>query len=44
MNQADNDGSTPLWIASYKGHLEIVKVLISESGLVNQGDNFSNIP
>ena len=29
MNKCDNDGSTPLSIASLEGHLEIVKVLIA---------------
>ena len=40
MNQAENNtGITPLCIASYKGHLEIVKLLIESGGSVNQAQN-----
>ena len=39
MNEADNDGGSPLHIVSEEGHLEIVKVLIAAGGDVNQGNN-----
>ena len=43
MNQADNYGSTPLYIASQQGHLEVVEALImliiSEDGSIDQAKN-----
>ena len=44
MNQADNSGHTPLWIASEEGHLEIVKLLIESGGSVNRANSYGNIP
>ena len=38
VNQGDNDGVTPLYVASENGHLEIVKFLIASGGSVNEGD------
>ena len=35
LNIQDNEGSTPLTIASYKGELEIVKLLISKGADIN---------
>ncbi len=29
VNTADNDGATPLYIASQKGHLEVVRELLA---------------
>ena len=37
INQSGKQhGGTPLWIASEKGHLEIVRLLIESGGSVNQ--------
>ena len=44
MNQADNNGDTPLLIASQNGYLEIVEILIASGGLVNQADNNGKTP
>ena len=39
MNQADDDGQTPLRLASQKGHLEVARVLLAhEDVAVNQAD------
>ncbi len=32
MNKVGNDGATPLSIASYQGHVEVVKVLLGAGG------------
>ncbi|KHO02170.1 hypothetical protein JS61_08070 (plasmid) [Rickettsia felis] len=34
VNTADNDGETAINIASYNGHLELIKVLISEGAII----------
>ena len=40
MNQAANDGRTPLFTASYQGHVEVVKLLLAAPGIdVNQANN-----
>ena len=37
VNQATNDGATPLFIASQKGHAEVVSLLLGKEGVdVNQ--------
>jgi ankyrin repeat protein len=37
VNQADNDGSTPLFIAAQNGYLDVVRLLVEELGAdVNQ--------
>jgi len=35
VNRPRNDGVTPLWMASQKGHFEIVKWILSGEQLVN---------
>lgn len=39
VNQGENTGMTPLYIASANGYLEIVEYLISHGANVNQGDD-----
>ena len=39
INQPDNEGKTPLWIASFHGHLSTVKYLVSQGADINQIDN-----
>jgi len=40
VNQAANDGCTPLYNASWDGHVEVVKLLLAAPGIdVNQADN-----
>ena len=37
INQADNEGSTPLLLAANKGHEKVVNILLNEHGIqVNQ--------
>ena len=37
VNQADDDGCTPLYIASQEGHAEVVSMLLAKQGVnVNQ--------
>ena len=36
VNQATDNGSTPLFIACYKGHTEIAAALIAAGAKVNQ--------
>mgnify|MGYP003315428180 CR=1 FL=1 len=36
VNEADNDGCTPLHTASQNGHLEVARVLIEAQANVNQ--------
>ena len=39
VNQAMNDGATPLLIASQNGHAEVVSMLLAKQGVnVNQAD------
>ena len=44
MNEANNDGRTPLYIASQESHLEVVKVLIVSDGLVNKANHNVRTP
>jgi hypothetical protein len=45
VNQADNDGTTPLFIAAEVGSLDVVSCLVKELGAdVNQADNDGNTP
>ena len=38
MNQASDDGATPLFLASQSGHSEVVSMLLAKEGVnVNQG-------
>ena len=39
MNQANNDGATPLHIACQEGHTEIVTKLLAANANVNQANN-----
>ena len=39
INQANNDGATPLFIASAKGQVEVIRVLIDAGALINQAMN-----
>ena len=39
VNKANNNGFTPLHIASQNGHLDVVNFLISSRGSINQADN-----
>jgi len=38
INIADNNGSTPLYIASKKGHINIVETLLSSGANINLAD------
>ena len=39
MNQASDDGGTPLYIASQNSHLKIVDVFVAAGASVNQVNN-----
>jgi ankyrin repeat protein len=36
VNQADNEGRTPLYVSSLNGHLKVVKYLIYKKADINQ--------
>jgi ankyrin repeat protein len=38
INQANNEGVTPLSVASEIGHVEVVRLLIDAGALINQAD------
>ena len=44
VNQAPNDGATPLYIACDKGHTEVVTKLLAANADVNQADNDGATP
>ena len=45
VNKADNDGDTPLWIASSQGDVEVVKLLLAAPGIdVNLANNNGATP
>jgi ankyrin repeat protein len=44
VNQATNDGCTPLFVASSKGNVALVKGLIEAGGNVNQHSNKDATP
>ena len=39
VNKADNGGETPLYWASYNGHVEVVKTLLAAKAEVNKADS-----
>eukprot|EP01094_Clydonella_sp_ATCC50884_P025375 TRINITY_DN6644_c0_g1_i1.p1 TRINITY_DN6644_c0_g1~~TRINITY_DN6644_c0_g1_i1.p1 ORF type:complete len:120 (-),score=17.72 TRINITY_DN6644_c0_g1_i1:290-610(-) len=44
VNQARDDGSTPLWIACSTGHAKTVAMLLDRGADVNQSDGRGNTP
>jgi cytohesin len=45
VNKANNnDGWTPIWWASFNGHLEVVQALIAAGADVNKADNDGSTP
>ena len=44
VNQADDEGTAPLWIACHNGHAENVTTLIAANANVNQADNNGATP
>ena len=46
MNKAETDGgATPLYIACYEGNVEIIKLLLAQSGIeVNKAAGFTCSP
>ena len=44
VNMTNASGCTPLYIASQKGHLEIVKVLTASGALLDKADNDGETP
>ena len=44
VNQANNNGQTPMWIAAGNGHSDTVKVLASLHADVNQAENNGATP
>jgi len=44
VNEKDGRGGTPLHIAAYRGHNEIIDLLISKGADVNQKDNYGYTP
>ena len=44
VNQAKNNGTTPMWIAAFNGHSDTVKVLASLHADVNQANNTGDTP
>ena len=45
VNQPTKNGQTPLWIAAWEGHKEIVSMLVEAKGVdVNQADKDGQTP
>ena len=44
IDQADNDGRTPLYLASVKDHKEIVRMLIDAGADVNKANKYGSAP
>ena len=44
VDQADNEGHTPLIAASMNGHIEVVKLLIDNNATVNQANDKGYTP
>jgi hypothetical protein len=44
VDQANNNGATPLFIAAQNGHLEVVEVLLEQRANVNQAKNVGATP
>ena len=39
IDQGNNNGSTPLWLAAQDGHLDIVRFLVEVGAAIDQGNN-----
>ena len=39
IDKADNGGRTPLWNASFDGHLEMVKVLVKNGAVIDKAED-----
>ena len=44
INKADDDGVTPLYIASGEGHVEVVSILVERGADINKAMNDGTTP
>ena len=44
VNQADNEGRSPLWAASFSGHISTARILLDNGAEVDQRDNNGATP